>query len=426
MDYTKIKVYKKNIVIYYSKNGDILRYYTGIHLKDLDKKKYDQSVKMINDGSLPKHLQRHRNHILSQKQLVENKINELIDESDDNEEPSPREVRHRIEKPKLTKNTLFLVSLNQFIKEKETTFRERNTLSSLKDFVSFRNGIEDYEKHFKVKLKVKDINRDFLLSYKSFLLENRPLGMGFKTKGGLNGRTIKKRFDVVRYFFKWMLGHHLFMYDNIISILNTKDFDLKRITPPVKKFSLTSTQVEMISDMRLTEGTPLCKVRDMFLLTCKLGIRFSDLITIKKRDIQNNINGVKVLKRKSVKTSGKEYSIEIPDSVLSILEKYDYRMNLMTNQKSNYYLKELLKSHEEFQKESDQYFKDEDDRIPYKYWELITFHTGRRSFITILLNEMGFSTVEVMKRTDHTKISTLEQYVIPSESKEKSVRNVFK
>ncbi len=423
MDYTKFKVYKKNLVIYYSYSGKVLRYYTGIHLKDLDSKTYESSLRLINQGSIPKNLQIHKGSLSKQKNHIETIIDELVKESDDGEKPYPIQIRSRIENPRVKKNNYLIDNLDKFIEEKRRVFFSRNKPSSLKDFVSFRNSLIDYEVQNKTKLKIKDVTREFLLEYKYFLMEERPSGKDYKTKGGLNLRTIKKRFDVLRSFYKWIRKDGVNMYDNIITILGSGDFSFRGGKQP-KKFNLNNNQVRLISKLKFKEGSPQMKVRDMFLVTCMLGLRFSDLVTIKKSQIIN-VGGDKVLKRFSVKTN-QPYQVEIPDMIMSIFSKYNFDMNLMSNQKSNYYLKEILKVQSEFQKNSDTYFKDDDETIPYKLWELITFHTGRRTFITILLNEMNFSTVEVMKRTDHSKIGTLEKYVTPNEVTQKSVKEVFK
>ena len=190
MDYTKFKVYKKNLVIYYSYGGKILRYYTGIHLKDLDKKTYTSSVRLINQGSIPKNLMVHQGSLSKQKSHIEFIIDELIRESDDGEKPYPSQIRSRIENPRIKKNNYLIDSLDKFIKEKRRKFFSENKPSSLKDFISFKNSLLDYQVQNKTKLKIKDVNRDFLMEYKYFLMEMRPVG--YLTRGGLNFRTIKK------------------------------------------------------------------------------------------------------------------------------------------------------------------------------------------------------------------------------------------
>jgi integrase len=97
-------------------------------------------------------------------------------------------------------------------------------------------------------------------------------------------------------------------------------------------------------------------------------------------------------------------------------------MKLMTNQKSNLYLKELLSKYDLFNTKT-KYINPETDSN-YHLYEVISFHQGRRSFITNLL-DCGYSVVEVMERTDHTKVSTLEKYVSPKGYGKRNILNLW-
>jgi integrase len=82
----------------------------------------------------------------------------------------------------------------------------------------------------------------------------------------------------------------------------------------------------------------------------------------------------------------------------------------MSNDKANQYLKEVLAGIDEFCIDEPGY-KYKFQRVP-RLWELITFHQGRRTFITNLIKR-NLSLYEVQKRTDHKKIRTLEEYISP-------------
>mgnify|MGYP001546539184 FL=1 len=100
-------------------------------------------------------------------------------------------------------------------------------------------------------------------------------------------------------------------------------------------------------------------------------------------------------------------------------------MNLMTAQKGNEYLKKFLSKIDLFQIETNYYkSSDIDNQVRYKLYEIMTFHQGRRTFITNMLDK-GYSAVEVMRRTDHTKISTLEKYVSPKGYSQKNKLNLY-
>ena len=288
------------------------------------------------------------------------------------------------------------------------------------------NGILDFELFHKEMLKLKSINEDFLKDYFDFLISKRELGKGYKTKGGLNARSIKKRFDVLKAFLKWLKDKGVDKHSEISKLLGTTTFDLDRLKVDVKRFTLSVEQLKLISEFPIKdENSPLFKVRDMFLFCCSTGLRFSDLIKVNKSNFIQERNGKWFLVGKAVKTS-RGYRVDLSDRTFQIVVRNNFNMGLMTNQKANFYLKQLLEKIDEFNKESEVYFKkDEKNReIPYKYHELVSFHTARRSFITTLLDK-GFSIPEVMKRTGHSKPTTIEQYVNPNEKMGRTIIDIF-
>jgi integrase len=196
---------------------------------------------------------------------------------------------------------------------------------------------------------------------------------------------------------------------------------LKVLEEEVVKYALNNEQLKLIREFPIDEGSPLCKARDMFMVVCYTGMRFGDLETLEKKHILT-IGDLKVLKRKAIKTSNKVYEVELHPYVVELLEKYNYKMNLMTNGKANEYIKKVLAGIDEFCTESNLYFGD--DGLPKKLWELIGFHQGRRTFITNLFKK-GLNPFQVMKRTDHTKISTLEDYIAPSKDNYEKPEELF-
>ena len=172
------------------------------------------------------------------------------------------------------------------------------------------------------------------------------------------------------------------------------------------KYALNNEQLKLIREFPLDEGSPVCKARDMFMVVCYTGMRFGDLETLEKKHILT-IGDLKVLKRKAIKTSNKVYEVELHPYVVELLEKYNYKMNLMTNGKANEYIKKVLAGIDEFCTESNLYFGD--DGLPKKLWELIGFHQGRRTFITHSIQD-GISMEVLMKSTGHTDIRSLLRY----------------
>lgn len=335
--------------------------------------------------------------------------------------PSVSEFRRLLRDIKDVKSENLIFLLDQYIEEKRNDFR--NSPSSIKDFISFKNSILDYQIENECILTLNFINRDFVRNYFYFLQKKREPNKGYKTKGNLDGKTIRKRLDVLKSFAKWhslKTGEGKY-YSDILSILKESTFNTSKLSKDVKKVSLSLEQISFLQKLELLAGTPYCKVRDMFVFVCQTGLRFSDLITLNEKHIEK-INGNHYIYRQAKKTKGKFYRVEISDYLLGILNKYKFKMKLMTNQKANLYLKELLSKYDLFNTTTN--YINPETGSDYLLYEVISFHQGRRSFITNLLDN-GYSVVEVMERTDHTKVSTLEKYVSPKGYGERNILNLW-
>ena len=97
-------------------------------------------------------------------------------------------------------------------------------------------------------------------------------------------------------------------------------------------------------DVEVIERKDFCierlnKVRDMFLFQIYTGLSYSDMVQVKESDIQQD-NGMYYVRKKRQKT-GIIFFTVLDDNAMNILKKYDFNMNIMSNQKCNAYLKEI-------------------------------------------------------------------------------------
>lgn len=84
----------------------------------------------------------------------------------------------------------------------------------------------------------------------------------------------------------------------------------------------------------------LRKVADLFLFQCFSGISFGDLAELERRDYQENEKGQIFIEKPRKKTGVKFMSVVLAEGK-RILEKYDYELPVLSNQKYNAYLKEV-------------------------------------------------------------------------------------
>ena len=129
------------------------------------------------------------------------------------------------------------------------------------------------------------------------------------------------------------------------------------------------------------------KVRDMFIFSCYTGLAYSDLVKIKKSDVFMQGDDY-CIRDKRLKT-GMPYTIVLLPKAIAILRKYDYNLNLMSNQKCNDQLK-LIASMANLHIN-------------------LTMHVGRHTFATRALTK-GVGIETVSKMLAHSNVTMTEKY----------------
>ena len=83
----------------------------------------------------------------------------------------------------------------------------------------------------------------------------------------------------------------------------------------------------------------LDKVKDLFLFQCNTALAYCDMANLCKSDIQCN-DGMYFIRKARQKTKVVFFTV-LNDDAMAILEKYDYQLPILSNQKYNSYLKEI-------------------------------------------------------------------------------------
>lgn len=176
----------------------------------------------------------------------------------------------------------------------------------------------------------------------------------------------------------------------------------------VDSIYLTVEELDAMRALDLSKKIGLEKVRDLFIIGCYTGLRFSDLKAIQKENIITS-QGVKILKIKTQKTT-KLVEVPINPIVEEILAKYGgVPPKVISNQRTNDHLKIIGKSSGINQEYPLTTFREGKQRhVEHKLkYELITTHTARRSFATNSY-KAGVSTIDIMRITGHR---TEEQFM---------------
>lgn len=180
---------------------------------------------------------------------------------------------------------------------------------------------------------------------------------------------------------------------------------LKVLREEVDNVYLTEEELQAMHDAELPTKA-LDRVRDCFLLLAWTGCRYSDLQQIDK----SNIKG-EVLTFRQFKTNNK-VSIPIHPIVREILEKYDYELPTeISNQKFNDFLKDVARLSGITSAESRT--RTEGGVLTTtrcEKWQLVTSHTGRRSFATNMYKR-GLPSIMIMSITGHKTESAFLKYI---------------
>jgi len=294
-----------------------------------------------------------------------------------------------------------------------------NKQSTLKSFKVVRKNLQDYQKTKKTVLTFESIDIDFYNSFVDYL--KKPTKSKNKsgvtvTKAGLSQNTIGTRIKILKTFLSEANDR------NIIVSTDYKKKSFKVLKEVTNSIYLTESE---LMQMYRIETTPesleilrkefnanklpeyLAKVRDLFLIGCYTGLRFSDLSKLKKENISND-NTINV---KTIKTN-QNIVIPMHPIVRDIFEKYNYQLpRAISNQKYNEYLKDVAKIagiNELITKDITKGgFKVSQTTEKYN---MVTSHTARRSFATNAFL-MDVPSISIMLITGHATESAFMKYI---------------
>jgi integrase len=154
----------------------------------------------------------------------------------------------------------------------------------------------------------------------------------------------------------------------------------------------------------------LAKVRDIYCFACFTGLRYSDLANLKPSNIHDEF-----LKITVAKTRDNDQVIPLSKYAKSILENYKdtiyYPLPMISSQKLNEYIKEACKKAEINTLITITRYSGTNkiERTVPKH-ELLTLHTGRKTFVTNSL-VLGMNPMVVRGITGHRSDSAFRKYV---------------
>ncbi|MFL0143453.1 tyrosine-type recombinase/integrase [Tenacibaculum maritimum] len=279
------------------------------------------------------------------------------------------------------------------LEKKEDQTDQANSVTTISRYGYNKKLLEKFQSSTSFKLRFNKINKDFYNAFIRYCVETE----------NHSANTLSRNIGLLKTFLYWAYDNKFTYNDEFKNFKNIKKFITNEI-------ALTKEQVDEINNFDLKENNKLIRVRDLFIFGCSTGMRYSNYSKVKKNDIRNGF--INVI---DVKDNSKSLTIPLNKYSTAVLEKYDYKLPSISNQKFNDYLKELFEKMEytEIVKKTMKY-GNEIIETESPLFERISSHTARRSFITIMKNE-GVPDKVIMSYTGHKSIEVFNNYYRPNQ-----------
>ncbi|MHC1705205.1 MAG: site-specific integrase [Tenuifilaceae bacterium] len=316
--------------------------------------------------------------------------------TDNNIEPTVEHVLIELAKNKeydsITTRTDLFLQLEKYIEEKKT----KVVKDVIKDYNSLKKHLTGFKEHSSQPITFKNLNIVFyneFVDYLSYTAKQKNETIGLKNN------TVGKQIKNLKAFVRDRIEK------KIIPFIDMKPF--KTIKEEVDHIYLTENELKVIYDLNLSEKSELEQIRDLFIVGCFTGLRYSDLSTLSSANI-DLISGMIQTTQKKVH---KSVTIPIIDYVPDLLRKYNLELPKMHLNDFNKGLKDigelagLKQKHEIVHKKGTKQIKE----VFMKY-ELMSSHTCRRSFCTNMYLA-GFPAEELMKISGHKSTIAFLTYI---------------
>ncbi len=323
--------------------------------------------------------------------MMESQVNTVYRKLlNDGKEPNNRLIKEELDKVIRFSGSVMKKDLFSFIESYIEECKPIKAAGTIAVYKRAKDHLENYCKSVNRNLDFSDIDLEFYNSFISYLTEE-----------DYSQNTIGKQIKVLKTFLNEATER------GINKTLDFKKRRFKRLTEDTEKIYLNVEELERIYKLKIENDEQLDGIRDLFIIGCFTGLRFSDFSQLKPENI---LDGNKI----RIRTSKTNEVVIIPlhRYIKEILSKYNNKIpQALSNPKMNLNLKHLgglakisemtetsITKGGELKKTTKEKFK------------LITTHTARRSFATNLYLT-GIPSITIMKITGHLTEKSFLRYI---------------
>jgi integrase len=348
------------------------------------------------------------------------------------------EVRKRYLKMKMDNPDVSSMDVKEMMKEviggKDHSRKEMDFFEVYKLFLEEKKKISKPKTYSKYEVLERLLREFAKKNYPlNFSRINKQFEADFKyysyTERKHLNNTVSRGIKCIKVFMKWAMEHPSKFHSNNLYERFTSQQD------DSNPMALTMEEFHRICELDLSDNDKLDRVRDVFVLQCLTGQRYSDICNFRMKDLREKGEDME-WNLYQVKNNKKEV-VEIPllPKAVEIVNKYkagrafvedEPILPIISIDKMNNYLKEVGKLAE---------LNTLENRVNYrgvtrvekssKKWELLSTHCARRTFITICL-ELGMRAEVVRAITGQKSDKIMLQYVsIKTDVKKKELAKVW-
>lgn len=335
-------------------------------------------------------------------QMLKTRITNIVDTAiTEKTEPTVEYVKSKfdnevlLKKPQGENESFQVLNLFQELERFIDVSSSRVTKGVVRQYKVLMKYLLQFRQDTGFDLNFDSIKYNFYLQFKEYLQYEYKKVDGEK---GLAVNTIGKQIKNLKAFLRDCMKRE------IIAHIDLSDF--KAIKEEVDSIYLNEKEIQAIAELDLSKYPVLDKCRDLLIIGCETGLRFSDFIMLKSAHIKGNFIW------KKTKKTHQQVVIPISDLLQKVLDKYENSPpNNISNPVFNRYIKkvgDIAKIHEEViivRKKGNSKVEE----VYYKY-ELITSHTCRRSFCTNQFYK-GMPSLLIRKISGHRTEASFLKYI---------------
>jgi site-specific recombinase XerD len=387
--YLKLSISGERLQIYTKKR--IAQYYWNKNKQEIDCKRYKNEGVQLNEW-----LSDLKTDIY--KLAQENELNGI--------RPNISELKKILETKTLSKPTApnFKQYFNKFLSQQKNSEGHSLKPNTIKKYNGFENHLTAFSNHYKFNLEISRLDKDFLSSFKDFLSQNQKL----------SDNTVAKYVKAAKTFIKFYINQGLI-----------QSYDVSQVKSTEKEGEVYVLPIKQILQLQQFDfkSSALNNVRDIFCFMCWTGQRFSDIMSIKHDDLTKNINDETVWNLITKKTGD---SISVPiityaNEILANHKEGGSPLPNISNQKMNEHLKSIGKKIEFDNKvRVVKYFDGRKQETHVPFYEVLTTHVARKSYITNSLI-LGIPERVVREVSGHRDEKSFRRYVSLAENYKTSI-----